>query len=131
MNNRKEHWEKVYTDKSPLEVSWYQTTPALSLRLIHAANVDRDSSIIDVGGGASRLVDHLCNEGYRSIAVLDISGKALAIAKERLGEQADRVQWIESDATEFEATQQFDIWHDRAVFHFLQKKLTARTMLHP
>ncbi len=116
---RKEHWETVYHDKSPLEVSWYQTEPRLSLDLIAQCAVDTDARIIDVGGGASTLVDHLLDLGYRSLSVLDISAAALEHARARLGAKADTVEWVEADITEFAPTQPFDVWHDRAVFHFL------------
>lgn len=117
--DRKKHWERIYTDKSPLEVSWYQAEPTLSLQLIHATKLDKDASIIDVGGGASVLVDRLYNEGFCNLAVLDISAKALDRAKDRLGDMTKEIEWIEADVTEFVAPHQFDLWHDRAVFHFL------------
>ena len=116
---RKQHWENVYADKSPLEVSWFQKKPELSLQLIHNTQAGTDAAIIDVGGGASTLVDHLCAEGYEHITVLDISDNALKHTKDRLGNIAERIEWIVSDITEFEATHPIAIWHDRAVFHFL------------
>jgi 2-polyprenyl-3-methyl-5-hydroxy-6-metoxy-1,4-benzoquinol methylase len=119
MSDRKAHWEKVYTDKSPLEVSWYQNEPTLSLRLIRNTGLAGDASIIDVGGGASILVDRLLEQGYHRVAVLDLSAHALDYARQRLGDQAGRVEWIEADVTEFQASHTFDLWHDRAVFHFL------------
>jgi len=91
--DRKQHWEKVYSNKSPLEVSWYQTEPRLSLELIQATGLDKGAPVIDVGGGASVLVDRLLAAGYRDLSVLDISGQALAHARRRLGEQAARVGW--------------------------------------
>lgn len=117
--NRKEHWEKIYGDKSPLQVSWYQPEPKVSLQLIKATGCQKDAAVIDVGGGASVLVDHLLDNGYSDISVLDLSGRALAIAKERLEAKSSSVDWIESDATEFNPPKVYDIWHDRAVFHFL------------
>ena len=117
--DRKQHWENVYTNKSPLEVSWYQTEPRLSLELIRATGVDRDAPVIDVGGGASVLVDRLLDAGYTHLSVLDISGQALAHARKRLGARADRVEWLEADVTTFEPPRPFRVWHDRAVFHFL------------
>jgi ubiquinone/menaquinone biosynthesis C-methylase UbiE len=117
--DRKAHWQNVYQDKSSLDVSWYQKEPSLSLELIHSTQVARDEAIIDVGGGASVLVDHLCKERYTNLAVLDISENALASAKKRLGDLAKSVEWIESDITQFDAPHQFSLWHDRAVFHFL------------
>ncbi len=119
MSDRKEHWENVYRNKSPHEVSWYQEDPALSLRLIRSTRVALDAPIIDVGGGASLLVEKLCAEAYTNIGVLDISANALAHAKERLAEKTCRVHWYEEDVTRFKPPQRFALWHDRAVFHFL------------
>ena len=117
--SRKEHWETVYETKNPDQVSWTQEVPQTSLDFIHSFGEDKSVSIIDVGGGDSHLVDCLLDEGYTNISVLDISAKALERAKSRLGERASLVNWIVSDITSFEPDQQFDIWHDRAVFHFL------------
>jgi len=117
--SRKEHWEAIYTDLSPEEVSWYQKDPGLSLEMIHCTGLKKDGLVIDVGGGASVLVDRLLDEGYRRVAVLDLSAKALACAKQRLGERADQVEWIEADVTGVVLPRVYDLWHDRAVFHFL------------
>lgn len=117
--NRKRHWEQVYHDKSPQEVSWYQAQPVLSLDMIRRAAAGRTPSLIDIGGGASRLVDDLVGQGYADLAVLDISGRALDLARARLGSQANRVRWIEADVTSFEPDRTWEIWHDRAAFHFL------------
>lgn len=117
--DRKGHWEQVYRDKSPLEVSWYQAEPALSLALIEATGCPHDAAIIDVGGGASVLVDRLLEAGYRHPAVLDLAGAALEHARRRLGARADAVEWFEADVTTFDPPHAFDLWHDRAVFHFL------------
>lgn len=117
--NRKAHWDEVYSNKSPLEVSWYQKEPALSLRLIENTEISTDAAIIDIGGGASILVDRLNERGYQHLAVLDISGNALAYAKKRLAAAAEQIEWFESDITVFQSPHQFDLWHDRAVFHFL------------
>jgi SAM-dependent methyltransferase len=119
MTDRKQHWEQVYTSKSSLEVSWYQAEPRLSLDLIHRSGIGRASPIIDVGGGASLLVDRLQADGYTQLAVLDISGAALATARQRLGPKAARIEWYEADVTQFTAPHTFTLWHDRAVFHFL------------
>lgn len=119
MSDRKVHWQNVYQEKSPLEVSWYQEEPRLSLELIHRTGVSYDEPIIDVGGGASVLVDFLCKEGFTHLSVLDISGNALANAKQRLGHLAQQIEWVEADVTEFNSSQTFSLWHDRAVFHFL------------
>lgn len=116
---RKDHWEHVYKNKSPLEVSWYQREPTLSLKLIENAEVDKSQPIIDVGGGASTLVDHLIDEGYEKIAVLDISERALHASRDRLGKKGLRVLWHESDITSFRPPSKYVLWHDRAVFHFL------------
>ena len=117
--NRKQHWETVYASKSPLEVSWYQTEPRLSLQMIAATGAAKDAPIIDVGGGASVLVDRLLDAGYTSLSVLDISGQALVHARSRLGARAAQVEWIEADITAFVPPRSFQVWHDRAVFHFL------------
>lgn len=117
--NRKQHWEGVYSAKSPLEVSWYQKAPVLSLRLIAATGVARDAPVIDVGGGASVLVDSLLAAGYTRLSVLDISAQALAHARQRLGTQAAQVEWLEADITSFVPPHAYSVWHDRAVFHFL------------
>jgi len=117
--DRKAHWEQVYTGKSPLEVSWYQKEPGLSLRLIENTGIGKGDGIIDVGGGASVLVDRLLARGYSRLAVLDISAKSLAVAQERLGGAAKNVEWHEADITGFRAGHTFALWHDRAVFHFL------------
>lgn len=113
------HWEKVYETKTPEEVSWTQARPQTSLDLIHSAGLDRSASIIDIGGGDSKLVDFLLEEGYENITVLDISAKSLERAKARLGDKASKVKWVASDITSFVPDHDFDIWHDRAAFHFL------------
>ena len=117
----KTHWQRVYGEKEPTTVSWYQPVPQKSLQLIRSTRIARDEPILDAGGGASTLVDHLMNEGYTDISVLDISGKALERSRARLGDRADAVTWIESNVTEFEPSRRFALWHDRAVFHFLTK----------
>ncbi|EHO08795.1 class I SAM-dependent methyltransferase [Myroides odoratimimus] len=119
MENIKEHWEGVYKTKTPDQVSWTQVKPINSLRLIENSNISKDAKIIDIGGGDSNLVDYLLEEGYTDITVLDISGEALERAKKRLGNKAYQVKWIESNITTFTPTEQYDVWHDRAVFHFL------------
>ena len=119
MHNRKEHWDKVYTEKNPDEVSWYQKRPLLSLELIHRCHPQKSSAIIDVGGGASSLVDELLLEGYQDLTVLDISAQSLQIARQRLGNISEQVVWLESDVTTFSPAADYFLWHDRAVFHFL------------
>lgn len=115
----KNHWEDVYKTKNPDEVSWTQKKPKCSLDFIHSFGLGKDAKIIDIGGGDSNLIDFLLEEGYTNITVLDISAKALEKAKERLGTNAIKVTWIVTDITEFEPTETYDIWHDRATFHFL------------
>ena len=122
MADRKTHWENVYTNKSTLTVSWYQEDPALSLLLIRNTQLALDAAMIDVGGGASTLVDRLCEEAYTNVAVLDVSSSALAHAKARLAEKAKTVEWFEEDVTCFRPPHRFSLWHDRAVFHFLTTK---------
>lgn len=117
--DRKNHWEQIYTRKGPEDVSWFQEKPVVSLSLIEGAGIEKDASIIDIGGGDSLLVDYLLNLGYTNITVLDISGKALSKAKKRLGDHAKLVKWIEADASHFTPDQKYDLWHDRAAFHFL------------
>ena len=117
--NKKEHWEKVYNSKQLSEVSWYQSTPTVSLDFIREFRLKKDAAIIDVGAGDCYLVDHLLNDGYTNITVLDISDAAINRAKKRLGEKAHLINWVVSDITEYLPDRQFDFWHDRAAFHFL------------
>ncbi|MEW7978341.1 MAG: class I SAM-dependent methyltransferase [gamma proteobacterium symbiont of Phacoides pectinatus] len=119
MSDRKQHWEKVYRERSASELSWYQPIPARSLHLIKQSGTPGDAPIIDIGGGCSLLVDHLLARGYRNLSVLDISATALEVTARRLGEAAQRVRWIEADATRFDPGQPIALRHDRAVFHFL------------
>lgn len=117
--DRQKHWETIYTTKQLNEVSWYQPTPKHSLDLIGDLQLDKTAKIIDVGGGDSFLVDHLLDLGFENISVLDISENAIERAKKRLGPKAEKVNWIVSDITEFEPKEKYDLWHDRAAFHFL------------
>lgn len=117
--SRKDHWEKVYSTKQPHEVSWTQELPKTSLDFVHSFNLPKSASIIDIGGGDSKLVDYLLDEGFENISVLDISATAIERAKQRLGDKAAKVNWIVSDVTEFHPSTTFDCWHDRAAFHFL------------
>ena len=119
MEDSKNHWERIYTSKKSNEVSWTQETPVASLNFLRSFNLTKKSSIIDVGGGESKLVDCLLDEGFSDITVLDISEHALQRAQDRLGEKASRVQWIVADITEFVPARTYDVWHDRATFHFL------------
>lgn len=116
----KAHWEQVYQTKQATQVSWYQLHPSQSLRHIQNTGVDRAGRVIDVGGGASTLVDHLLEAGFQNLTVLDISGAALKVAQRRLGERAGMVTWLEADITRALLPEHaYDVWHDRAVFHFL------------
>ena len=119
---KKAHWEKVYETKEPHEVSWIQDVPKTSLEMIHSFPINRSAKIIDVGGGDSTLVDFLLEQGFENITVLDISAKALEKAKARLGDRAQLVTWIVSDITQFQPETTYDVWHDRAVFHFLTEQ---------
>jgi SAM-dependent methyltransferase len=116
---RQNHWQNVYQTKGERDVSWFQEMPTISLDLIRATGVVPDASIVDIGGGASRLVDALIAEGFQSLSVLDVSEKALATSQERLGPKAATVAWIAADITEWQPRQRYDLWHDRAAFHFL------------
>lgn len=119
-NTEKEnHWEKVYQTKNFTEVGWYQKIPTLSLSFFEEMEVSKNAQVIDVGGGDSYLVDHLLQLGYAHLHVLDISGKAIEKAKDRLGENASKVTWFQSDVLRFEPQVKLDVWHDRAAFHFL------------
>jgi len=115
----KNHWDNIYSTKQPNEVSWTQELPKTSLDFLHNANLDKQANIIDIGGGDSKLVDYLLEEGFENITVLDISEQALTRAKKRLGGKAANVTWIVSDITAFQPTTSYDFWHDRAAFHFL------------
>jgi len=117
--DRKQHWEDVYASKAVHETSWHQAKPAPSLALIRHVAGGRKPSLIDVGGGASLLVDCLLDEGFPDLTVLDISGRAIEQARQRLGRRASRVEWVEADITQFEPDRTYEIWHDRAAFHFL------------
>ena len=122
-NSNKKHWETVYETKNPDQVSWTQEIPKTSLNFIHSFGLDKKAKIIDIGGGDSKLVDFLLEEGFENITVLDISQKAIEKAQLRLGSKADKVNWIVSDITQFKPTTQYDIWHDRAAFHFLTSEV--------
>ncbi|WP_142785197.1 class I SAM-dependent methyltransferase [Changchengzhania lutea] len=117
--NKKQHWETVYKTKNPNQVSWTQETPKTSLEFINSFGLEKTAKIIDIGGGDSKLVDYLIDEGFENITVLDISSKALEKAKKRLGDKSKKVNWVVSDITDFEPESTFDVWHDRATFHFL------------
>jgi 2-polyprenyl-3-methyl-5-hydroxy-6-metoxy-1,4-benzoquinol methylase len=118
---RQTHWENVYTTKNEGEVSWFEESPTISLDLIRATRVDPDAPIIDIGGGTSRLVDALVDDGFEAVTVLDLSKTALAAAKARLGRRGANVRWIVEDVTTWEPSETYEVWHDRAAFHFLTK----------
>lgn len=131
----KTHWEKIYTSKAPNEVSWFQEHAALSQKLIQRVASRKEAQIIDVGGGASTLVDDLLADGNKNITVLDVSEKALEISKRRLGNRSHAVTWMAADITTAEFPRHhFDVWHDRAVFHFLtdpdQRRRYIERVLH-
>ena len=131
----KDHWEEVYSTKPTDAVSWFQPHADLSLDIIRSTCLGRDAGIIDVGGGASTLVDDLLANGYTDLTVLDLSGAALSSARKRLGAQESKVRWIEADITSADLpANRYDIWHDRAVFHFLtdpaDRAAYVQTVLH-
>src|SRR5215831_20043888 len=118
--NVEKHWESIYGTKAPDTVSWYRAHLEVSLGFIERAAKDRSAAIIDVGGGESTLVDDLVRRGYENVTVLDVSATALKVARERLGPDAARVRWVAADITNAPLPDHaFDVWHDRAVFHFL------------
>lgn len=118
-SERKQHWETVYETKNPEEVSWTQEIPKTSLAFINSFGLAKSAKIIDIGGGDSKLVDYLLDQGFEDITVLDISEKSLEKAKLRLGEKVKNVTWIVSDILNFDPMEIYDVWHDRAAFHFL------------
>jgi len=119
MEDKKKYWDTIYLTKRSDEVSWTQKVPITSLDFIHGFHLPKNANIIDVGGGDSKLVDFLVDEGYEHVTVLDISQEALDKAKKRLGEKSKQVKWVVSDVTEFKPDAKYDLWHDRATFHFL------------
>ncbi len=122
MTGSKKHWDNIYTVKESTEVSWYREHLENSLAMILQTKTEKSGAVIDVGGGSSTLVDDLLAKGFSNLSVLDISAKAIETSKERLGNMADKVSWIEADITDSVLPENFfDVWHDRAVFHFLTK----------
>jgi len=117
--DRQAHWENVYTTKNEKEVSWFEESPTISLDLIRSTGAGLDAPIIDIGGGTSRLVDALVDDGFEAVTVLDLSKTALACAKARLGTRGAKVRWIVEDVTTWEPSETYEVWHDRAAFHFL------------
>ncbi len=119
MTDTRTHWDTTYSTKTETQVSWYQASPQRSLEMIKSAAPNRSSSIIDIGGGASRLVDELLADGYSDLTVMDISEVALDRSKTRLGASSSRVSWIVANITQWQPPRTWNLWHDRAVFHFL------------
>jgi SAM-dependent methyltransferase len=117
--SRQAHWDSVYAAKGEAEVSWFQETPSPSLELVRLVAARPSSAVVDIGGGESRLVDNLLAGGFENITVLDLSAKALAAARARLGDKGEKVKWIVGDVTEWRPSETYDVWHDRAAFHFL------------
>lgn len=125
----KEHWEGIYKENEPNEVSWFKPKLEISLQLIKSVETRKKAQIIDIGGGASTLAETLLADDFVNVSVLDISGAALAKAKGRLKEKARQVEWFESDILSFANPRKYDLWHDRAVFHFLTRKADRRKYL--
>jgi 2-polyprenyl-3-methyl-5-hydroxy-6-metoxy-1,4-benzoquinol methylase len=119
MNKKKEHWESIYANKDDHQVSWYQDVPKTSLRLINELQLSLESSIIDIGGGNSNFTIELQKIGYKNLSVLDISGLALMRTKEKMGDAANTVNWVEADVLDLDELNKYDVIHDRATFHFL------------
>jgi SAM-dependent methyltransferase len=117
--DRQAHWDNVYLTRSETDVSWFEQTPNVSLDLIASTGVPPDAAVIDIGGGASRLIDALLDRSFQDVTVLDLSAPALAATKARLGPRASKVHWLVADVTKWQPPQAYEVWHDRAVFHFL------------
>lgn len=129
-NDAKQHWEAVYETKNSEQVSWTQSIPKTSLNFIHSFGLKKNAKIIDIGGGDSKLVDFLLDESFENITVLDISAKALDKAKQRLGNRANKVNWIVCDVMDYKPNTTYDVWHDRAAFHFLTTQQQITTYIH-
>jgi trans-aconitate methyltransferase len=130
----RQHWQEVYSSRAEDAVSWFQHSPDLSLSLIASIGLALTDPIIDVGGGASRLVERLLAAGYRDLSVLDIASAALQKSRTRLGRDAERVRWLAADITRWQPTRRHALWHDRAVFHFLvdpEQRLAYHRQLRP
>ncbi len=126
-SSNRTHWQTIYLTKQPEEVSWWQENPRTSLEFIRGFNLPHSAQIIDVGGGDSKLVDCLLDEGFTNVTVLDISERALERAQKRLGEKAQRVTWLVANILEFKPSEQYDLWHDRAMFHFLTSQQNVQS----
>lgn len=118
----KRHWEGVYNSKAQKEMSWYQPFPIVSMELINDLHLQKNAAFVDVGGGDGFLVDVLIETGFSDISILDISERALFNAKNRLGPKQKGIHWLNENVLEWDTEKQFDLWHDRAVFHFLKKE---------
>ena len=123
------HWEAIYETTEPGQLSWTQEVPGTSLDFINSLGLSKTANIIDIGGGDSKLVDYLLEQGFQNITVLDISAKSLEKTKKRLGDKAQKVNWIVSDIKNFSPTTTYDLWHDRATFHFLTAKAERQKYL--
>ncbi len=123
MEDKKVHWESVFSTKSENEVSWFQKSPSTSLQFIEKLNLDKNSKIIDIGGGDSYFIDSLLELGFINLTLLDISSNAIERIKNRLGTNQSKVTFIVSNVLDFSSTEQYDFWHDRASFHFLTEKI--------
>lgn len=121
-NNLKNHWENIYQNKNEDEVSWFQKNPDTSIEIINSIKIKKQSKIIDVGSGRSRLFKNLIEQGYNNLTYLDISESAAKKSKIFLGQESKNIEWIVEDVLNFEPKQNFDVWHDRAVFHFLTEQ---------
>jgi SAM-dependent methyltransferase len=119
MNAGRQHWESVYAERAPTEVSWFEEVPRVSLDLIDSLHLDRAAPVLDVGGGASRLAGELLGRGFTDLTVADISAGALERARDELGPRADEVDWEVADVRDHDFGRQYELWHDRAVFHFM------------
>ena len=129
MENRKQHWNAVYEEKTSTKVNWYEPLPQISLDSVAQCNLSKDAAIIDIGGGDGFLAEFLVAKGYKDVSVLDISEKAVERAKKRLGHRGEGITWIVADVTEFSPERQYDLWHDRATFHFLTEEQEATQYL--
>ena len=119
---KKTHWETMYQKKQFEDVSWFQETPTTSIAFFEKLKLPKSAKIIDIGGGESRFVDYLLDNGFKNVTVLDISATAVDKKKHALGDKAQRVKWVISDVVDFQPTEQYDFWHDRATFHFLTQQ---------
>jgi len=120
--SKKNHWQEVWSEAHPGTVSWYQETPDLSLRMIEASGIGKDARVIDIGAGASTLVDSLLDRGFKNVAVLDLAEASVRHTRARLGARSEAVTWLTEDVTAFRPEEPVDLWHDRAVMHFLTRK---------